>query len=65
MKEICADARTLVLVSHGMSTIREMATETIWMDKGQILERGDPDTVITAYENFLGVKEDAVTLEDV
>ena len=65
MKEICANARTLVLVSHGMASIREMCTEAIWLDKGRILQRGDPDEVITAYENFLGVKEDAVTLEDV
>ena len=65
MKEICANARTLVLVSHGMASIREMCTEAIWLDKGRIIQRGDPDEVITAYENFLGVKEDAVTLEDV
>jgi ABC-type polysaccharide/polyol phosphate transport system ATPase subunit len=65
MKEICANARTLVLVSHGMGSIREMCTDAIWLHKGQIVQRGEPDEVIDAYEEFLGVKEDAVTLEDV
>jgi ABC-type polysaccharide/polyol phosphate transport system ATPase subunit len=65
MKELCANARTLVLVSHGMGSIRELCTEAIWLDKGHVIERGAPDEVINAYERFLGVQEDAVTLEDV
>jgi ABC-type polysaccharide/polyol phosphate transport system ATPase subunit len=65
MKEICANARTLVLVSHGMGTIREMCTDAIWLHKGEVVQRGEPEEVIDAYEEFLGVKEDAVTLEDV
>jgi lipopolysaccharide transport system ATP-binding protein/teichoic acid transport system ATP-binding protein len=65
MKELCTQARTIVLVSHGMASIREMCTDTIWLDKGRVVERGEPNDVIRAYEDFLGVKEDAVTLEDV
>ena len=65
MKELCSEDRTVVLVSHALGTIQELADQAIWMDKGQLRMWDEPDSVIDAYTEFLEVKQDAVTLEDV
>jgi teichoic acid transport system ATP-binding protein len=50
---LIAHAGTVFVVSHSMSTILEMCTRVIWLDRGQIAADGDPDEVITAYrEHF-------------
>jgi len=65
MRELCGEARTIVLVSHSMGAIRDLCDVAIWMHKGELRMWDDPETVIDAYTEFLGVKEDAVTMEDV
>ena len=65
MRELCSEDRTVVLVSHALGTIQELADQAIWMDKGQLRMWDEPDAVIDAYTEFLEVKQDAVTLEDV
>ncbi len=65
MRELCTQARTIVLVSHALGSIRELCDEAIWMHKGRLQHWGDPDEVIEAYTGFLEVREDAVTTEDV
>jgi teichoic acid transport system ATP-binding protein len=65
MRELCDQARTIVLVSHSMGAIQDLCDQAIWMHKGELKLWDDPDTVIDSYAEFLGVKEDAVTMEDV
>jgi ABC-type polysaccharide/polyol phosphate transport system ATPase subunit len=65
MRELCGEDRTVILVSHALGTIKELADQAIWMHKGQLRMWADPETVVTAYTEFLEVKQDAVTLEDV
>jgi ABC-type polysaccharide/polyol phosphate transport system ATPase subunit len=65
MRELCGEARTIVLVSHSMGAIRDLCDVSIWMHKGELRMWDDPEAVIDAYTEFLGVKEDAVTMEDV
>ena len=65
MRELCGQARTIVLVSHALGSIRELCDEAIWMHKGEVRGWDEPDAVIEAYTRFLDVGEDAVTLEDV
>ena len=64
MRELCSEARTIVLVSHSMGSISELCDHAIWMHRGELRMDGQPDEVIEAYTNFLGVKDDAVTRED-
>ena len=49
MLELCENARTIVLVSHGLETVRHMSNHCIWMDHGNLVGSGDPDEVIDAY----------------
>jgi teichoic acid transport system ATP-binding protein len=65
MRELCSEDRTVVLVSHALGTIQDLADQAIWMDKGQLRMWDEPESVINAYTDFLEVKQDAVTLEDV
>ena len=52
MEELAEKARTMLIVSHGLSTIRDMCDEAIWMH------------VINAYTRFLKVGETPATMED-
>jgi ABC-type polysaccharide/polyol phosphate transport system ATPase subunit len=65
MKELCQQARTIVLVSHALGTIQELCDVAVWMHKGELRMQGEPDAVIDAYTQFLEVGEDALTMEDV
>jgi ABC-type polysaccharide/polyol phosphate transport system ATPase subunit len=65
MRELCGETRTIVLVSHGLRSIREICDEAIWMNEGRIAMRDDADAVIDAYKEYLQVGESEVTDEDV
>jgi ABC-type polysaccharide/polyol phosphate transport system ATPase subunit len=65
MRELCAQDRTVVLVSHALGTIEQLCDQAIWMDKGELRMCDDPETVVSAYTEFLDVREDAMTMEDV
>jgi teichoic acid transport system ATP-binding protein len=65
MRELCSEARTIILVSHGLRSIREMCDEVIWMNEGRIAMHDDADSVIDAYKEYLHVGESEVTDEDV
>ena len=66
MRELCGQARTIVLVSHSMGSISDLCDQAIWMHRGELRMWDEPDPVIEAYTRFLDVKEDdAVAREDV
>ena len=68
MRELCAEDRTILLVSHALGSIEKLCDEAIWMDKGQMRMWDEPHAVVEAYTDFLGVRdevEDPVTMEDV
>jgi lipopolysaccharide transport system ATP-binding protein len=47
---------SMILVSHGMHNVRFHCDRAIWLDKGEIQEIGEPDTVCNEYEMFVGRK---------
>jgi ABC-type polysaccharide/polyol phosphate transport system ATPase subunit len=65
MRELCGQARTIVLVSHALGSISELCDQAIWMHDGELRMWDQPDPVIEAYTQFLDVKDDAITREDV
>lgn len=64
MEELVGKARTMLVVSHALGTIKELCDEAVWLHKGKLIRRGQPDEIIEAYTRFLQVGEDAITLED-
>jgi len=65
MEELCAQDRTVVLVSHALGTIKDLCDQVVWLHKGELKMWDDAETVVDAYTDFLEVRQDAVTLEDV
>jgi ABC-type polysaccharide/polyol phosphate transport system ATPase subunit len=65
MRELCEQARTILLVTHALGSVRDLCDEAIWMHKGELRLWDEPDAVIEAYTRYLDVGEDAFTLEDV
>ena len=50
MQEIIKSGTTVVLVSHDLKTVAELADRVIWLKKGQVAMAGKPSEVITAYQ---------------
>jgi teichoic acid transport system ATP-binding protein len=65
MAELRDSARAMFLVSHGLSSIKEMCSDAIWLDHGRLMMRGEPEEVITAYMEFVKVKKSAAAMEDI
>ena len=64
VKELRSDDRALILVSHAMQTLRETCNDVAWLHKGQLVQRGEPNAVIDAYQEFLHLGKSAVIDED-
>jgi len=64
IKELRSDDRALILVSHAMATLRDVCNDVVWIHKGKVIQRGEPNVVIDAYQEFLKVGKSAVIDED-
>ena len=51
MEDIASEGRTLILVSHNMSTILSMSTRCILLDRGALVAAGNPREVVRSYQN--------------
>ena len=65
MYELCSGGRTLVVVTHGLSFVREVATTALWLHQGRVVEDGDPDDVVAAYMRYCRIAEaDLAAVDD-
>jgi ABC-type polysaccharide/polyol phosphate transport system ATPase subunit len=46
------ERKTLVIVSHGLSTLKELCTRIVWLEKGTIKMDGSVDEVLIEYQNY-------------
>ena len=60
VRALCGGGRTIVLVSHGLSSIRLMATTALWLHQGQVVEFGDPDEVVAQYMRYCRLEANAL-----
>jgi polar amino acid transport system ATP-binding protein len=51
MRTLASDGMTMVVVTHEVAFARAVAHEVVFMDAGQVVERGTPDQVIDAPRN--------------
>ncbi len=65
VKELRGEDRALILVSHAMQTLRDTCNDVAWLHKGKLVQRGEPNTVIDAYQEFLHLGKSAAIDEDV
>lgn len=50
IRDVVRGGRTVIYVSHDMSSVRSLCERTIWLDGGRVAEDGDPGEVIARYE---------------
>ncbi len=52
MKERIQSEKTVVLVSHSLETLEELCDRAIWIENGEVVDTGSPDTVLRDYGEF-------------
>jgi lipopolysaccharide transport system ATP-binding protein len=50
MRDVATAGRTVLFVSHNMTAVRSLCTAAICMGSGRVIERGEPDSVMDAYQ---------------
>jgi ABC-type polysaccharide/polyol phosphate transport system ATPase subunit len=58
MRQLCKQARTIILVSHGLKSITKLCDQAVWMHGGELRMLDEPQTVVDAYTQFLNVGDD-------
>lgn len=54
MEQLISDKnRTVVIVSHSISTLKKLCNRVMWLDDGLITDIGDTETVLDAYEAYM------------
>lgn len=54
MKQLISNKdRTVVIVSHSISTLRDLCDKVMWMHEGEIKRVGDPAEVLEEYQEFM------------
>ena len=64
MRELCDEARTIVIVSHALATVTELCDTAIWLHKGKLLAKGKPEDIVDQYLAFLNVGKLPSSMED-
>lgn len=54
MKSLISERnRTVVIVSHSLSTLQELCDRVMWMHEGKIVKIGEPKAVLKEYKEFM------------
>jgi octopine/nopaline transport system ATP-binding protein len=61
MRDLAAEGRTMLVVTHEMAFAREVSTRTIFLHEGRIEEQGPPESVFESprsprLQRFLGAR---------
>ncbi len=58
ISEFKRQGKTIVFVSHDLSTVERISDEVIWLKEGRIQMRGYPKRVVDAYLEYIGKKDE-------
>lgn len=61
--DICARGKIVILVSHGMKSIRDICNRCIYLKDGQIVLDGSPEDVTKAYIDEVRGEDEAALME--
>lgn len=56
MENVASDGKTILYVSHNMTSILSLSTKCILISEGQLIEQGLPQKVISTYQNSINDK---------
>lgn len=57
LNELMERARAVIVIAHQLGFLKSICTEVLWLDRGHVAMRGEPESVIDAYEDAAGVKK--------
>ena len=52
MKDLRQEGRTVLFVSHDLSSVRQLCTRALLLNGGHVVDDGDPDTITRRYEHL-------------
>ena len=56
MKELISDQnRTVVIVSHSLSSLKKLCDSILWLHEGNVMMQGPTEEVLAEYKKFMGV----------
>lgn len=53
MLELMSGGTTVLFTSHSIEQIKEMCDRVIWLDKGNVMEIGEPNDICGKYEEYV------------
>lgn len=56
IKSFKQSGATIVIVTHDLGTIEKICDRAIWLDKGGIIEQGEPDRIVNLYRQHMNKK---------
>jgi ABC-type polysaccharide/polyol phosphate transport system ATPase subunit len=62
--ELCERDSTVMLVSHGMQIVKQLAERCLWLDRGEARMEGPGEEVVGTYLEEMGTGKQASALED-
>ena len=65
MQQLCSQDTTVLLVTHGMGTVKKLCDRAVWLHKGEVVMKDRSKEVVKYYTRFLQVNEfDELTAEE-
>jgi ABC-type polysaccharide/polyol phosphate transport system ATPase subunit len=64
IRQLCDEARTILIVSHALSSLNELCDKAVWLHRGQMLASGKPEEITDKYLKFLNIGELPSSYED-
>lgn len=49
MKDVSSKGRTVLFVSHNMEAVKNLCRQVVLMEKGEVVEIGDPKAIVNSY----------------
>ena len=63
VEQMGREGLTVLFVSHDMDAIMRVCNRVIWIDKGEVVKDGDPEEVVTEYQNASWLRADVARSE--
>ena len=64
LAELRRNGKTLLFVSHDLEAVLRWCNEVVWLNRGEVADRGDPRRVIDHYRQFVERGEDELLQAD-
>ncbi len=59
MHDLCTEGRTIVLVTHGLKLVENLADSCLWLQQGRVVAHGKPDEVLVDYRKFCEMQDNS------